>query len=211
MKKASFFLIFILCLAVHLIAPIQAMTAVDEHSLRETVETLSSFGSRTTGSPGYEQAAVFLEEKLQTLGLEPQKYFYELPVRRFFGAELTFNGQKISLTPFINNAITPETTDGVLSAPLYYVGKGQLRDLDGKDIAGSIVLIDFDSARNWQLLASLGAKAAIFLQGEKSKGRIFFTEKYELTPLQFPCFWMKRDQAEDFFGPLKKQNAPNFP
>ena len=31
-------------------------------------------------------------------------------------------------------------------------------ELDGKDLQGSIVLIDFDSSRNWQLLASLGAK-----------------------------------------------------
>ncbi|MGA7278988.1 MAG: hypothetical protein WBW79_13700, partial [Desulfocapsaceae bacterium] len=172
MKKDAPFLIFILCLIVHILAPPQARTAVAEHSLRETIETLSSFGSRATGSSGYEKAAAFLEQKLEALGLEPQSYFYELPVRRFLGAELTFNNQKIALTPFFNNAITPQATDGIISAPLYYVGKGRLQDLDGKDIAGSIALLDFDSGRNWQLLASLGAKAAIFLQGDNSQGRI---------------------------------------
>ena len=89
MKKASFLLIFILCLIVHILLRHRPETAVDEHSLRETIETLSSFGSRATGSPGYEKAAAFLEQKLQALGLEPQSYFYELPVRRFLGAELT--------------------------------------------------------------------------------------------------------------------------
>ena len=210
MKSAPFF-IFILCLIVHILAPPQARTAVDEHSLRETIETLSSFGSRATGSPGYEKAAAFLEQKLEGLGLEPQSYLYELPVRRFLGAELSFDNRKISLTPFTNNAVTPEATDGIITAPLYYVGKGRLEDLDGKDIAGSIALLDFDSGRNWQLLASLGAKAAIFLQGDNSQGRIFFTEKQELTPLQFPCFWMKKGEAENIFGPLKDQNTPLIP
>ncbi len=211
MKKHALFLIFILCLSMHLLVPVQAKSAVDEYSLRETIETLSSFGSRATGSSGYEKAAAFLEQKLDALGLEPQSYYYELPIRRSLSAELSFNNQKIALTPFYNNAITPQATDGVISAPLYYVGKGRLQDLDGKDIEGSIALLDFDSGRNWQLLASLGAKAVIFLQGDNSRGRIFFTEKQELTPLQFPCFWMKRDQAEKIFGLLKNRKTPLIP
>lgn len=208
MKRALFFLSFSLCLVVHFFVPAHAVTAVVGHSLRETIETLSSFGSRSTGSQGYEKAAEFIEQKLQTLGLEPKSYLYELPIRRFLGAEIIFDGKKIPLVPIINNSVTPEATDGTLSAPLYYVGKGQLQEIDNKDIQGSIVLIDFDSGRNWQVLASLGAKAAIFLQGDNSQERIFFSEKQELTPLQFPCFWMKRDQAIKSFGPLKNQDTP---
>ncbi len=208
MKSASSFLGVIFFLLVHLFVPAQAQTAVDEHSLRETIETLSSFGSRSTGSPGYEKAAAFIEEKLQVLGLDPQSHVYELPIRRFYGATLSFADKTLPLVPFINNAVTPQATDGILSAPLYYVGKGHLQELDGKKIQDSIVLIDFDSGRNWQLLASLGAKAAIFLQGDDSKGRVFYTEKEELTPLQFPCFWMKRDEAIQFFGPLVNQQTP---
>jgi ABC-type lipoprotein release transport system permease subunit len=211
MKRALYFLSFILFLLVHSYVPARADTAVEEHSLRETIETLSSFGSRATGSPGYEKSAVFIENKLQALGLQPQSYFYDLPIRRFLGASLTFFDRTIPLVPIINNAITPQTTDGPLSAPLYYVGKGQLEELDGKKIRDSIVLIDFDSGRNWQLLASLGAKAAIFLQGDNTEERIFYSEKHELTPLQFPCFWMKREEASQFFGPLQNQEKPLVP
>ncbi len=150
MKKDSLFLIFIFCLIMHVLTPPQARTAVEEHSLRETIDTLSSFGSRATGSPGYEKAAAFLEEKLESLGLQPQSYFYELPVRRSEGAELSFDNRKISLTPFTNNAITPEATDGTITAPLFYVGKGRLEDLDGKDIKGSIALLDGVSTPDWK-------------------------------------------------------------
>jgi len=208
MKSASYFLGVTLFLLVHLFVPTQGQTAVDPRSLRETIETLSSFGSRSTGSPGYEKTAAFIEHKLQGLGLDPQSHFYELPIRRFQGATLTYGDKTLPLVPLINNAVTPQATDGTLVAPLYYVGKGHLQELDGKDIAGSIVLIDFDSGRNWQLLASLGAKAAIFLQGDNSEERIFYTEKQELTPLQFPCFWMKKDEAIQFFGPLVNRQTP---
>ena len=208
MKIISFILTIIFFLSGHFCTPTQAETAVVAPSLREAVETLSSFGSRATGSAGYEQAAAYIEQKLQSFGLTPQSYFYELPVRHFLGAELIVDDQKIPLTQFINNAVTPESIDGAISAPLYYVGKGQLQEVDGKDIQGSIVLLDFDSGRNWQKLASLGAKAAIFLQGDNSRERIFFAEKQELTPLQFPCFWMKRDQAIRYFGPLNNLSTP---
>ena len=210
MKRGLFLLSSIICLTVHLFVPAHAATAVDENSLRDTIATLSSFGSRATGSAGHEKAFLFVEQKLQALGLEPQSYFYDLPIRRFLGAELTIKDKKLPLIPITNNAITPEATNGILSAPLYYVGKGQLQEIDGKDIEGSIVLIDFDSGRNWQLLASLGAKAAIFLQSDSSPGRLFFAEKQELTPLQFPCFWMKREQAIQFFGPLQNQKTPLY-
>ncbi len=214
MKKVLFFLSFLLFPVMHLFTPAHAgtaETAVEDHSLRQTIATLSGFDSRTTGSPGYEKTAAFVEKRMKDLGLDPQSYLYDLPLRRFLGAQLAFNGTEIPLAAFTNNAVTPEATDGTLSAPLYYVGKGDLTELDGKVIRGSIVLIDFDSGRNWQTLASLGAKAAIFLQGKNSEERFFYTEKEELTPLQFPCFWMKRERALQVFGPLVIQQKPLIP
>jgi len=173
---------------------------IDASSIRKTIETLSSFESRTTGSPGYEKAAEYIEQNLQELGLETGSHYYELPVRRSFGATISIDGTSHPLRPFVYNSITPESTDGVISAPLYYVGKGNLHELDGKKIRDAVILMDFDSGRNWQLLASLGAKALIYLEAETAAGKVFFTEKHELSPLQFPCFWMKRKTAEDLFG-----------
>ena len=184
-------------------------------TLRETIAALSSFGSRATGSPGYEKAASYLEERLRGLGLEPTIHEYELPVRRFLGAELTVGGKSFPLAAFTNNAITPPALDGIVSAPLYYVGNGDLVHLDGKDLRNSIVLMDFDSGRNWQQLAAVGARALIFLADDTAAGdttgRMFFTEKRELTPLQFPCFWLTRELAEQIFGRLEVRGTPQHP
>ncbi len=183
----------------------------DEAAMRRTIETLSGFASRAGGSPGQAKAADFITEELRGLGLDPKNQVFDLPVRRFLGAELTVDNSSYPLTPLIANAVTPQATDGVIAAPLYYVGRGDLSDLDGKDLHNSIVLLDFDSGRNWQLLASLGAKAVIFLEDDASRGRMFFAEKQELTPLQFPCFWMVRPMAEKIFGPLANRQNPLHP
>jgi len=184
-----------------------ASAQIDPSSIHNTIETFSSFGSRTTGSAGYEKAADYIENKLQQLGLETNSHYYEVPVRRSFGATLSLNGKSHTLEQFIYNSITPEVTDGVISAPLYYVGKGDLQNLDGKKIKDSIILMDFDSARNWQLLASLGAKALIYLENEIAVGNVYFSEKHELSPLQFPCFWMSRATADQLFGPLSDKTS----
>ena len=189
--------------------------AEDGSALRETIAALSSFGSRATGSPGYEKALAYLEEKLQDLGLEPATHEYELAVRSFLGAELTVDGRSHSLSALTNNAITPPATGGPFTAPLYYVGDGSLVNLDGMDLRGSIVLMDFDSGRNWQQLAAFGASALIFLTEDAAvgdtAGRGFFTEKWELTPLQFPCFRLERSSAEQLFGRLEVSPHPQHP
>ncbi|MCK5517118.1 MAG: M28 family peptidase, partial [Desulfobulbaceae bacterium] len=186
-----------------------SQTEVNASSIYKTIETLSSFESRTTGSAGYEKAANYIEQRLQELGLETDSHYYEIPVRRSHGATLSIDGTSHPLKPFIYNSITPESTDGVISAPLYYVGKGNLQELDGKNIRDAIILMDFDSGRNWQILASLGAKALIYLEVESTAGKVFFTEKHELSPLQFPCFWMTKKTAGDLFGSYtENESAP---
>ncbi|MGW8193444.1 MAG: peptide ABC transporter permease, partial [Desulforhopalus sp.] len=210
MNKAALSLLFTLFLAMHTCLAAAVYGEETDRTVADTVRVLSGLDSRATGSKGYEKASEYIEKRFTDLGLDPRTYLYDLPVRRFIDAELSVEGKNIPLTPFIYNAITPEATDGTLSGPLFYVGKGTLQDLDGIPVKDSIVLIDFDSARNWQLLPSLGAKALIFLQDKKNQGRIFYTEKEELTPLQFPCFWMTRTAAEKAFGPLRTGSKPMF-
>lgn len=189
--------------------------AEGESPLYETIAALSAFGSRATGSPGYEQAAAYLEMRLRDLGLTPQSHEYRLPVRRFLGAELAVGSSSAPLAAVINNVITPPATGGTVTAPLYYVGNGDLRHLDGKGLGDSIVLMDFDSGRNWQRAAALGARALIFLTGdqaaESTAERIYFTDKRELTPMRFPCFQLERSEAERLFGRLDSGPRPLHP
>ncbi len=177
---------------------LRAQKAVD--SLAHSISILSSHSSRRTGTDGYEKAASYIKDYFENLGLETGIFKYPVPVRQFNGARIIFEGQTGGLSLFHYNAITPEAIDGEINGPLYYVGQGRLTDLDHKNIKGAIILMDFDSGQNWQHAAALGAKALIYIDNSETKGKHFFKEKQELSPIQFPCFWMEKDTALELFG-----------
>jgi hypothetical protein len=121
---------------------------------------------------------------------------------------MELNNRRIPLQPFFYNAITPQGINGSLEGPVYYVASGSMDDLSGMPMKGSILLMDFDSGINWRTAASLGAKAAIFIDRGNIKGRHFFEEKTELSPIQFPLFMMTEKEAVSLFGDLTKTRTP---
>jgi ABC-type lipoprotein release transport system permease subunit len=183
--------------------------ATDGSMLQNSIKALAGQVSRHTGSDGYENAAAYIEEQFEKLGLEPNSHSFSVPVRKVTSATITINNTTHALQPFLYNAITPGATNGVLTGPLYYVASGNLEDLDGKEIRGAIILMEFDSGRNWQRLASLGAKALIYLDRATSRSNSFFREKQELSPVQFPCFWMDEESSREIFGKITSTgNSP---
>ena len=193
------FLILLALLLIHASAP--AATRAEE--LKDIVSRLSSYQDRTSGSKGSHMAADYIHDYFAALGLKPQNYLFSIPVRKVTGASILFDNTSAELTPLFNNAATPQTTNGVLRGPLYYVGRGTLADFDRKLLQDSILLMDFDSGRNWQTAAALGAQAVIFIDSNITEANSFFREKEELSPLQFPCFWMEAKQALELFGPYR--------
>ncbi len=75
---------------------------------------------------------------------------------------------------------------------------GDLNELNGKTIENAVILMEFESGRNWLYAADLGAKALIYLD-RGNFPKIFYEEKFELSPIHFPRFWMPLDQANELF------------
>ncbi|MEE4165782.1 MAG: M28 family peptidase, partial [Desulfocapsaceae bacterium] len=182
------------------------VNAQDSLLLEEIIHDLSSLQDRSSGTRGNEQAAEYIFNAFNKLGLSPQTYNFPIPVRKEGDSTITFGSTTAPLTPLFNNSITPQAIDTVLQGPLYYVGDGQLEQLDRKLIDGAILLMDFDSGRNWLTAASLGAGAVIFLDRRLTTVNSFFKEKEELSPIQFPCFWMEMTKAVELFGPISNTN-----
>jgi len=168
-------------------------------SLQEQISHFSSFSERTTGSKGCEQAADLIRSQFKALDIEPQSYRYPIPVRKNKGATLLIGDKEITLDALRYNAVTPEATDGILSGPLYYVGGGSWEDIKGIDIEHAIIVLDADSGQNWQQMASLGAKAIIYINDSSTRSKFLFEEKEELTPIQLPCFWIEKKDLSSFF------------
>ncbi len=74
-----------------------------------------------------------------------------------------------------------------------------LTEFNGKSIEGAILLMELDSGENWIQAASLGAKALIYVDRGQSS-RALFEDKLELTPIQFPRFWISLEDARKYFG-----------
>lgn len=174
---------------------------------REIVRVLTSFGDRSTGTPGCEKAADYIAGRLEKLGIgDLGRLSYQLPVMRHFSARIVLpeTGAEEAVSPTALNAITPGSIppEG-LEGPVIYAGKGEFKDFNGNKAAGAIVLMEFDSGKNWINAAQLGAKALIYvdrgIDGQPAtKG--FYEDKFELTPIRFPRFHMSLAQARRLFG-----------
>jgi hypothetical protein len=205
-----FFLVLIVCLVCTSV-PAAGVTEKDlPDAFTDVISKLSSFGDRSTGTAGNEEAALYIKEKFQELGYEKlDSYRFSTPVMRHIKSTLILSNRNksIELRPIRGNAVTPQTVRHPgISATLVYAGRGELRDLNGKQVDNSILLMELDSGKNWLHAANLGAQAVVYIdRGESPKQ--FFKEKLELSPLQFPRFWMSLAEAEKAFGNFEK--APN--
>lgn len=183
---------FLLLCCCGLFSPLSALA---QNDIQQTVVDLSSSFDRSVGSNGNRKAAEYIYSRLQAA--EPEqlgRLDFPLAVLQQNIAQLHVGAKKLSLYPLGYNAITPENLplEG-LTGPLLYVGHGEFGDFNGKEVRGAIVIMEFASLKNWQNAASLGAAALIYINRGPSP-RTAFLSKEELTPIQFPCFWVEAEQ-----------------
>ena len=179
-------------------------------SFSDVIDKFASLGDRSTGTAGNQEAAIYIKEEFERLGFETMgSYRFSVPIMQYEKSTLILSNRAdpIDIHPIRSNAITPETAPPPgLSGPVIYVGRGELAQFNGKQIENSIILMELDSGKNWLHAANLGAKALIYID----RGifpKLFFEEKLELSPLQFPRFWISLAQARQVFGDFEKAPA----
>ena len=186
-----------------LLAPLYAAASGGAGRFENVITTLSAFGDRSLGSQGSQQAAAFIRETFTQIGIEEVgSQRFSVPVIHYGESSLSIPDRDLTVAihPLRANAVTPQTIAAPgISGPLVYAGKGTLDDLSGKQVQDAILLMELDSGKNWQQAANLGARALIYIDRHRSP-RIFLEDKFELTPIQFPRFWMSEDQARELFG-----------
>lgn len=178
-----------------------------EESLRSAVLALTIHGDRSTASAGNSEAAAYIEKRfLAAQASRTGSIDFTVPVRRHLGSTIQSGDIRLPLDPLYYNAITPQniSAEGI-NGQLLYVGKGKLGDFNGLDLEGAVVVMDFDSGRNWLNAASMGAAALIYV-GDASATKMQFLDKEELSPIQFPCFWSTREELSRILsGPFPKE------
>jgi hypothetical protein len=189
------------------ISPVDAETSSSaKNHFFSDIKTFSSFEDRSTGKAGFNSAGEFIIQSFADLDFgDVENHLFLVPtlIRNDSTLTILSSGQTIAVNPLLGNAISPETIGPPgLEAPLVYGGRGELSELSGKKIEGTIVLMELDSGKNWMNAASLGAKALIFIdRGDSTKG--FFEEKFEMTPIRFPRFVISLDKTMEVFGEIE--------
>ncbi len=184
--------------------PVKAETQkFPSNTFVEAINTLSSLGDRSTGTPGSSAAAEYILARFSQLGFSHvDSHHFSVPVLQDRGSTLFLPGKAsgFPIHPLKVNAITPETISPKgIKGPLIYVGSGETEKFNGKTVAGTIVLMELDSGKNWLHAASLGAKALIYVDRGNTH-KMLFEEKIELSPIQFPRFHISIDRARKLFG-----------
>jgi hypothetical protein len=187
-----------------------AMPAEEAAEFKSDIEKFSDLGDRSTGTAGNQAAAGYIKATFSQLGFEVVgSHKFAVPVMDYGPSTLAIpqRGITLPIRPINSNAITPQkiASPGI-SGPLIYAGSGELNELDGKIIEDAVILMEFESGKNWLYTANLGAKALIYVdRGDTPK--IFFEEKFELNPLQFPRFWMPLKQVQELFPDFEHKPA----
>jgi ABC-type antimicrobial peptide transport system permease subunit len=156
------------------------------------INNLSQFGSRVTGYPGYEEAATYIKDYFDAATLEDVEFItYPLLVPLDLGSSISVDDKNYTAFTFEPNSVhTCQIPDEGFSGLLVYGGTGEFSDLDGKIIADSIVVLEFNSQDNWINAASLGAKGVIFLNPENGTTRFEAEDKSIDTPLFLPRLYI---------------------
>ena len=177
-----------------LLLSLAPVAGAQEQGIRLAIEHLSSLQSRVVGYPGYREAADYVEARLRASGAgEVHRDSFEVVVPIDLGGQVQIvGGDAYALRALWPNlARTPTLPAGGLSAPLIYAGRGELREFNGLQVAGRIVLLEFNSGANWLNAALLGARAVVFIEPEQTTLREA-EDKFAQVPLDLPRFWVDR-------------------
>jgi len=187
---------------------IAATRPIDHDQFFKDIQVLSAVQDRSTGTPGNATAANYIKKRLSGIGFEiigSQRFSLPVMHHRDSRLKISSTSPSISILPYFGNAISPQAIpDPGIKAPLIYAGTGEPKAFNGKEVEGAVVLMELDSGKNWEYAANMGARAAIYVDRGKSPN-ILFRDKFELSPVNFPRFWMSLEQARDLFGLFEDQ------
>jgi hypothetical protein len=154
------------------------------------IEFFSSLKNRAAGSQGAEDAADYILKVFSDIGLsEIGAQEFLLPTPEAASASLEVDGENLDLYPWGPNLVYLSVTPGEgIKGPLLYAGDGDIKHFEGRNVKGSIVLMEMSSWENWTSAAMLGASALIFL-GDPNTTKGEFEQKNIPTPVAFPRYW----------------------
>ena len=122
-------------------------------------------------------------------------------------SRVTVGGESLRVSPLWPNGSMPSLCpEGGIRGRLVDIGHGEWNEINGLDLSGAVVLMDFAGGRNWERALALGARAVVVLEGDRvirdHAERLFMN-----TPVPMPRFYAARAVAERLRA-LARQGTP---
>ncbi len=181
--------------------------------IQTTMRTLAAdprYPTRVIGYPGADAAATYIEGQYRALGLSgvtAERFNTAVPIDKG-DASMTLGDRRFRLYCLWPNGVrTSMVPPAGLKGELIYAGNGAIGELNGKTVADSIVLVDFNSGSEWLNGPRLGARAVVFIEPEKTM-RGEAEAKFLGVPLNIPRFWVSRADAPALIAASRSASAP---
>ncbi len=188
----------------------QLAKAAPVSRVQETIGHLADLGSRVVGYPGADEAARFIQDNFRDIGLDDiavHEYDVSIPMDK--GGQLTLSntGETMRLHGIWPNLVKTSTLpEGGVDAHLVDAGKGDYVAMDGFEVEGAAVIMDFNSGDAWINAAYLGASALIFVEPD-STVYLEGEKKFLSMPLDVPRFWVSKADGQLLRARLKADSA----
>jgi len=182
--------------------PQQIAAMVDPNNLKATIDTLAAIPSRVVGYDevnGRSLAATWVRQQFEKIGLRnirEETFQVTVPMERLSTLTVNGTGETIKLRSIWPNLVrTNQTPPQGIKGNLIYCGRGELTSFNGKEVLGSIVLLEMDCGTAWYNAMFLGARAVIFIESPTIlRGEA--EAKYLSAPVNMPRFFVDRATGE---------------
>ncbi|HID10439.1 MAG TPA: M28 family peptidase, partial [Candidatus Latescibacteria bacterium] len=177
----------------------EELGTIDPEDVRRTLAQFTSWGSRAVGYLGNRKAYEYIKREFEEIGLErvtAEEFTVTVPVDKGASLEVLSTGEEIPLYCLWPNEVkTPTLPEGGIVGELIYGERGEFGDFNGKQVKGSIVVMDFNCGQNYINARMLGAKAVIFFDNGVVN-RKQAEDKFLRVPVDIPRFWAEGEDAQ---------------
>ncbi len=179
------------------VSEIVTLEGVEAH-----VRAMSEHPSRVVGYPGNHAAMEYVADAFRTGGLSEvaiDTFTVSTPIDHGFTLSIHDSAEtEIPVYQFWPNLVRLNSFPDGIRGPLHYGSRGEFQAFNGKEVEGSIVLVDFDGRDQYLNARMLGARAVLFY--DSGPGAVTNNQaqrKILDVPADVPRFWVPDQHAAE--------------
>ena len=188
---------------------------VTQESVETHVRSMSAHPSRVVGYPGNRAAMEYVVDAFHAGGLSEvtiDTFTVSSPVDHGFTLTLHDSVEtEIPVYQFWPNLVRLNSFPDGIRGPLHYGRRGEFQAFNGKEIEGSIVLVDFDGRDQYLNARMLGAQAILFY--DSGPGAVTNNQaqrKILDVPADVPRFWIPDPHAAKVLQAARSEGPGNI-